>query len=381
VGNQNDSSAPSVWLRSRQAFLDYTRETGAVPPAGHYDIEYWSGVYAGTPWTNLDTTHWPRQYPIGAVNYHEFAHSVRHTLDGDGNHFNWDAIRFAYARHHDLPDKTNEGFAFNEGWAEFWAGQVHRYHDPIDPEVEGDVAWELTLLAAFKRVGRPGMVAILANNPGSIHSIGDFEQAFDALYPGLRLGKLTNPIAIVAQPPWYHVDWAIQTAWAERELAAQQHFISGLEGEFQRAQAIAERTPGVCDGADCHSNYVALTRPNRLRAVIRSRQLAIEQIRFEINARDEIAGRFGDSTLDSWYLGWKSGYLQRIATVNLEELHRAFAAASPLAASDHGRYIVERLRRKIYTFELSSREGHPPPLNWQPNLLTDDPIQPVRTGK
>lgn len=51
---------------------------------------------------------------------HEFAHTVRHTLDGDVKHFLGDAapppVGYFYTQSHECKKKTNEGFAFNEGW-------------------------------------------------------------------------------------------------------------------------------------------------------------------------------------------------------------------------------------------------------------------------
>lgn len=47
---------------------------------------------------------------------HEFAHTVRHTLDGSLKHWIKDALRFWYPRTHECDLQTNPGFAFNEGW-------------------------------------------------------------------------------------------------------------------------------------------------------------------------------------------------------------------------------------------------------------------------
>lgn len=54
---------------------------------------------------------------------HEFAHTVRHTLDGSLAHWTIDAGRFRYPRTHYCDLKTNEGFAFNEGWCSsfYWS--------------------------------------------------------------------------------------------------------------------------------------------------------------------------------------------------------------------------------------------------------------------
>ena len=51
---------------------------------------------------------------------HEFAHTIRHYYDGNYAHFLADAGRFWYLRSHSCSLETNPGFAFNEGWAEYW---------------------------------------------------------------------------------------------------------------------------------------------------------------------------------------------------------------------------------------------------------------------
>ncbi len=97
--NIGEGTRCGVWLAGRRAFQNYVAMMGENPPAGHWDIEYWSAIWAGTPWTSDNTTHWPIHYNSFAAT-HEFGHSVRHAADGDRNHFNWDVTRFRYARNH-----------------------------------------------------------------------------------------------------------------------------------------------------------------------------------------------------------------------------------------------------------------------------------------
>ena len=56
---------------------------------------------------------------------HELAHIFRHNYDGNIRHFNADAIGFRYFQSHYCSKRTNSGFAFNEGWAEFWEGDCY----------------------------------------------------------------------------------------------------------------------------------------------------------------------------------------------------------------------------------------------------------------
>ena len=46
---------------------------------------------------------------------------MRHSYDGSYGHFLVDVGWYIYTRNHDCGKQTNNGFAFNEGWAEFWA--------------------------------------------------------------------------------------------------------------------------------------------------------------------------------------------------------------------------------------------------------------------
>ena len=88
-----------------------------------------------------------------SVAQHEFAHSFRHQLDGDEAHFTFDSARFWDLRSHSATScsSTNHGFAFNEGWAEYWADEVQATPctNSNDFSIERNVAFE------FKRlVGR-----------------------------------------------------------------------------------------------------------------------------------------------------------------------------------------------------------------------------------
>ena len=95
--------------------------------------------------------------------------------------------RFVYARNHYDSDKTNEGFAFNEGWAEYWATRagdaVSYYSPPNDWEIEGNVAAELKRLSQCVGIGDARMVDVLRNHAESIHSMEDYRAFFDALHP------------------------------------------------------------------------------------------------------------------------------------------------------------------------------------------------------
>jgi hypothetical protein len=194
VGGGNPSDC-LLYKQSLDAYDDYAITTGQHHPSGHFNLRRYSGLYTGTPYTYYDRVEWPTNaatWPGARAVQHEFAHSVRHVLDGDYNHWNWDLGRFAYGRIHDSCTNAIEGYAFNEGWAEFWAAQggCGAVGDTgTNPNVEGDIATLLTTLAACSGVGRNGMVQVLAENPYQIHSYEEFRVRFNQKFPGCIAGR------------------------------------------------------------------------------------------------------------------------------------------------------------------------------------------------
>ena len=142
-------------------------------PFSPYTDVWWPAGYSPTK----DIGTGPR-----SVAQHEYAHTVRHALDGDQRHFFLDSGRFWYLRSHSGSSckGTNHGFAFNEGWAEFWADEVRPTPcpNPTDFSIERNVAFELKrLVRSCRDVDRGRMVAVLARNRGAIHSMSDFSNA------------------------------------------------------------------------------------------------------------------------------------------------------------------------------------------------------------
>ena len=54
---------------------------------------------------------------------HLLMHTVRQSYDGNDAHLRDDSSRFQYRQEHYCGKKTNVGMAFNEGFAEYWAGE------------------------------------------------------------------------------------------------------------------------------------------------------------------------------------------------------------------------------------------------------------------
>ena len=199
VDGGNSTPKASIWQGSHHAYQEFVSTTGVSPPTGDYEIRIWKGFLY--PYSYRSTTEWPDNYhthvtfsdapssPQGtdnffdySVSFHEFGHAIRHSFDGDINHFNWDNTRFFYGREHEVCDSKNFGFAFNEGWAEFWA-QEPRFYAPcpsgiLDFEKEFNVAFDLTSLMTCTGRSRREMVEFLGSKQEFIHSDNDFREQF-----------------------------------------------------------------------------------------------------------------------------------------------------------------------------------------------------------
>ncbi len=384
-GDKNQSTAPSVWLNAKAVFEDYINVTGTIPPAGHYDIEYWSGIWSGTPWSNLDTTHWPRHYPTyGGTSMHEFAHTVRHSFDGDQNHFNWDVTRFVYARYHDHCDHSNRGFAFNEGWAEYWAGDTSPCNTPLNSEVEGDVAYALNQLEQCKErdtpgfVGKAGMVRVLELHPYAIHSIEQFQAAYSKEFPTACVGVLQQPEEVSHnKPPYPRVAWEDQVTFVQNEIAAQTRVVADLKEKLKAAMTDARRTRVVCEDTNCYAIFHTLIKPHLMQATIQTRLLAISRLKNEIRDNEQVAKRLNDGSFTAWYAKRKTDYMRAIWNANLPYLRDALKAVGPMEKSETGALLVRKLRTKLDKLEASFSAGETPPLGMQPSFLTDEKLEKI----
>jgi hypothetical protein len=168
-------------------FVKLTGESRVPGNDGTVRIEYPTVLIWNTPYTTWNTIHWQwhgdGKLGLSALD-HEFGHRLRHAADGDTDHFYWDATRFRYLRNHSSRDVTNDGFAFNEGWAEYHktlrhAGSVSTtWSSPTGDNVEGDVASQLLRLAnacgGFARL----WATMKSAGANSFHSIDEFRAEF-----------------------------------------------------------------------------------------------------------------------------------------------------------------------------------------------------------
>ncbi len=174
--------------------------------------------------------------------FHEFAHSVRHSLDGNFGHFLLDAARYQYPQTHTSCKVTNQGFAFNEGWAEYWAGDYSTCSPATNYNQEGNVAAELARLERCSN--RPAMVRVLRESRGQIHSIGDFQSRFTAI-----LGGCAQPLTTSTGAGEPVLSAQQQIADLQRQIAAQRKLVASLN-----AAAAPTRAATPAAGRTCHGS-------------------------------------------------------------------------------------------------------------------------------
>ena len=117
-----------VYQQFMKALIDYREETNASLPYHKLHIQTSAMFRATQPLALTNTIRIPHnQKRITKERaIHEFAHTLRHSFDGDLAHFARDFVRFGYAKEHthdyqSCGRKSNNGLAFDEGWAKYWA--------------------------------------------------------------------------------------------------------------------------------------------------------------------------------------------------------------------------------------------------------------------
>lgn len=115
---------------------------------------------------------------------HEFAHTFRQSYDGDFRHFKNDLKSFNYTLRQACENKTNEGNAFNEGWAAYWSDGCNGSYgnNTQDYAIEGNVANALRALQDNCTSTFYQMVNVLKQNKMTIHSFQSFNEQHGVLY-------------------------------------------------------------------------------------------------------------------------------------------------------------------------------------------------------
>jgi hypothetical protein len=323
ISRDGGSGTPksAVWQGGRAAFQEFTRTLGAPPPTGDYEIVIQSTPTL-RPWTARSTTNYPEGYqtykfstgvPTSETDplfdpyfsqftnygtmFHEFGHALRHTIDGDLRHLTDDASRWTYLRGHSLCGSDSgyvdiEAFAFNEGWAEFWAMDTGNLiaincgssFDLTDMTKEGAVMNDLHAVAqaisaclpptanraeAF-RSQRHNLFSVLNRGNNIIHSEGEFRSNAMQQFPGctlrpLGIGVSASPISIFAGPSL--VRSTLVTTLLRDRIDYYRNISSGYSRDLEMATSVAARTRD-CKEIPCKTLIAHVIHPTVLRGQI-----------------------------------------------------------------------------------------------------------------
>ncbi|CAN8061935.1 unnamed protein product [Agarophyton chilense] len=113
---------------------------------------------------------------------HEYGHVIRNYFDGDEAHFKEDVEKYGGTEAHTCDTETSEQFAFNEGWAYYWAAQCLVSDANGSKCIEGNVACALRAMQVRCASNDKQMLEVLVQNRGRIHSYEEFAQAHQLLY-------------------------------------------------------------------------------------------------------------------------------------------------------------------------------------------------------
>jgi hypothetical protein len=192
-----------IWRIGVKVLDDYHKVDLRSPPAKKLHIMRPGGVVVGTAYAFYDFVRVRTDYlkDENEANdrewtiFHEFGHTVGHVFDSPDNinHWNCDNFRWAYARTHYGNEIFNMHYAFNEGWANFWARarqSSSALFNLTDPPVVGNEDWvELHVANALlklenelmtkKKMSKDQadrqMLDVLRKNPRTIHSLYAFK--------------------------------------------------------------------------------------------------------------------------------------------------------------------------------------------------------------
>jgi hypothetical protein len=173
-----------AYVRFYRVLKEYYALGAGRTPYSKLHVKTNALIHGGTPYATTNVIRIPKSWdPISlSTARHEFAHTIRHSYDGSLAHFLADVVKYGYARKHHCHLKTNLAFAYNEGWAQYYAGECTG-NKGTDYTIEGNVATALRRLAQKCRSSKGRMVAVLKRaGPESIHSFQEFNAKHQQFY-------------------------------------------------------------------------------------------------------------------------------------------------------------------------------------------------------
>ncbi len=353
-----EGSMCGIWFQVCRAWDDYVAIMGEEPKPGYCDVEYWSAIYAGTPWTNDNTIHWPTEYSSKAAK-HEFGHIIRHSFDGDRGHFDWDVTRFRYARYHSAcandcnnwsteSKEIREAFAFNEGWAEFWAGE-YVCSSGLSHECEGGVATILqhieSDLTNSGRKARKFMCQVLKNNPGRIHSIHEFISRLNEM-----LGTTVYDVRIRRKVPLSEPTKMIilRNLSAENASAATNKKLEMLSTYYKTITA-TRRKARPCSGTDCDIQAEAVLNAKMMdnkKLLLGLRQDMLQQTKTNVFF-DEATQKNGIRNAVERKTSLRNTIEQQYIQTSISSANSAIKELESMEGNSYAAQLAEELSQKI----------------------------------
>lgn len=280
---EGQSHKCAIWRGLHLAHRDFRDLMGFPPPTGSGGLLIQADAPGQTPLADDVEIWWTPGYVTGyagggddSLTRHEFGHVIRHGYDGDATHFFGDVAAHGYLRGHDSCLRSGGmGYAFNEGWAEYWA---HDYYPapncegaaPDDYTIEGNVAAALADVEARCYYGnRVPMVNILRSNRGTIHSFPEFFS--HVVCPAPLLVYAFPPM--LAPPPPIELTPSERAALARTDVRELDSQIGRLRGALQVAESKAAK-PLECKKTPCEAALKRAVLPAVLRTEIALAQLA-----------------------------------------------------------------------------------------------------------
>jgi hypothetical protein len=331
---------------------------------------------AASPFSYLQTTNWPvgnstsfllpqgfDDFEDFMTSIHEFGHCQRQTVDGNLTHFLDDSINYVYARKHDYCGgptgyHENQGFAFNEGWADYWSGEPRLVlacpNDTANPNIEGTVSLDLEMMSLCPGVGRHGMFQVLLSaGTWAIHSDADFRRHYQQNFPNCPLPtpltggcniaedvprfRFVPPSAIIARPP----DIGQVLTNVRRWRNEQAQTTARLSADLESARSAA-RSVGTCAPDSCAAVAQQVARP-----AILAGQVAMSRMLEDVLAEDDRRLSRGDLRLPRFDPGFDLArrvralrFEQDRAHVIIVALEQAIAAISAREAEDRTGHLA-----------------------------------------
>jgi hypothetical protein len=374
----------AIWAGVHGANEDFRAQTGFEVATHGVEIDA-DAVTAGVPFTPGTTILWPGGFEVGyggpgdaTITHHEFGHVIRHGFDGDFGHFLGDVVTYNYLQNHEPCNHTNAGYAFNEGWAEYWAGDYGPAPDcgrPGDMETEGNVAAALTLLA-HECAGdqRKIMVENLRSNPGTIHSFAEFKSHLGCPIPLPVVVPPVLKVQTLPQKPFAApISDAARAALMRGDALVLGKKIKGLTAKLSGAQEAAAHPPR-CVREPCLPTLKTLTRPPGL-------QFQITIYRVRLKALKELDTKSEQQKLSSESVGKlikdkeAREARERRKTLNaaLSATEGVLAGARPVFRLDHSKLTARfehEMSKTLARFRKAAGRGH---VHQLPDQLTLTP--------